>query len=82
MSTGALLLGGVTLVALGDIAVAFYFRGLADRIESGEVVREGIDPAGARRMAMMLLVSAPLMWLAVALISLGVIPAGIDPVQF
>jgi len=81
MSSGALLLGGVTLVALGDIAIALYFRGLADKVESGEVVREGFDPAGMRKVALMLLVAAPLMWLAVGLVSLGVIPTGLDSVQ-
>jgi len=80
MSTGALLLGGVSLVALGDIAIALYFRSLADRVESGEVVRKDFDPANARRFATMLLVAAPLMWLVIALISFGVIPAGIDTI--
>ena len=82
MSTGAILLGGITLVLVSDLLIALYYRSLADRVESGERVSSSIDPANARKVAGMLIVSAPLIWLIVALMSFGVIPAGIDPIKF
>ena len=82
MTTGTILFIGITAVMVGDILVAFYFRRLADRAESGERVRVGFDPVGARRVAGMLLVFAPLIWLIMTLIAFGVVPSGIDPVQF
>ena len=82
MTTGALLLAGFTLVTIGDVAVAIYFRSLADRVENGETVSASIDPPNARRMANLLLVFAPLLWVIMALVSLGVIPSGIDPIKF
>jgi hypothetical protein len=82
MTTGAVMLAAGSFVAVGDILVALYFRSLADRVESGEVVREGFEPANARRVATLLIVFAPLMWLIFFLISFGVIPAGgIEPIQ-
>jgi len=82
MTSGAIMLAAGSAVAVGDILVAIYFRGLADRVESGEVVREGFDPANARRTALMLMIFAPLMWLIFFLISFGIIPAGgIEPIQ-
>lgn len=82
MSTGAILLGGITLVLVSDLLIALYYRSLADRVESGERVSSSIDPANARKVAGMLIVSAPLIWLIVALMSFGVIPSGIDPIKF
>ena len=82
MSTGAILLIVMTIVLMIDIAIAVYFRSLADRVESGETVSSSIDPSGARKTATLLLINAPIIWLIVALISLGVIPTGIDPVKF
>jgi len=82
MSTGAMLLIGISVVAVGDFLVALYFRSLADKAEMGEKVPSNIDPAGARRMATMLMVGAPVMWFVVFLISYGVIPSGIDPIKF
>ena len=82
MSTGAILLGGITLVLVSDLLIALYYRSLADRVESGERVSSCIDPANARKVAGMLIVSAPLIWLIVALMSFGVIPSGIDPIKF
>jgi hypothetical protein len=82
MSVSAILLIGISLVALGDFAVAYYFRGLADRVESGEIVREGFDPAAARKFAAIMFVAAPLMWVVVALMCFDVIPAGLGPIQF
>ena len=82
MTTGAILLGGITLVVVSDLLIALYYRSLADRVESGERVSNSIDPANARKVATMLIVSAPLIWLIVALMSFGVIPSGIDPIKF
>ena len=82
MSTSAMILIAVSIVALSDIAFALYFRSVADRVESGEITRENFDPAASRKFATLLLVSAPLMWLIVALLCFNVIPAGLDPVQF
>lgn len=82
MSTGAILLGGITLIVVSDLLIALYYRSLADRVESGERVSSSIEPANARKVAGMLIVSAPLIWLVVALLSFGVIPSGIDPIKF
>src|SRR5579864_4520604 len=82
VTTGAILLGGITLVVVSDLLIALYYRSLADRVESGERVSNSIDPANARKVATMLIVSAPLIWLIVALMSFGVIPSGIDPIKF
>lgn len=82
MSTGAILLGGITLVVVSDLLIALYYRSLADRVESGEKVSSSIDPANARKIAGLLIVSAPLIWLVVALMSFGVVPSGIDPIKF
>ena len=82
MSTGAIILAGISVVALSDMLIALYYRSLADRVESGETVSSSIEPAQARKIATLLLVSAPVMWLAIALISFGVIPSGVDPIKF
>jgi len=82
MSTGAILLIGISAVAVGDLLIALYFRSLADRAEMGEKVSTNIDPASARRVATMLLIGAPVMWFVVFLISFGLIPTGIDPIKF
>lgn len=82
VSVSALILIAISLVALGDFAIGYWYRSLADRIESGEVVRDGSDPAALRKVAAMLFIAAPLMWVVVALMCFDVIPAGLGPVQF
>jgi len=82
MSTGAVMFAGGTFVAVSDILIAIYFRSVADRVESGELVRKEFDPGNARRFATMMLVSAPLIWIVFVLIAFGVIPAGIDTIKF
>ena len=82
MSTGAIILAVISVVAVSDLLIGLYFRSLADRVESGETVSSSIDPANARRTATMLIIFAPVMWLVMALISFGVIPTGIDTIQF
>ena len=76
------MLAGFSAVAVGDILVALYFRSLADRVDSGEAISTNIEPDKARRFATMMLVAAPLMWLLMALVSFGLIPTTIDPIQF
>ncbi|HEV8407679.1 MAG TPA: hypothetical protein VGQ34_07055 [Sphingomicrobium sp.] len=82
VTTGAILLGGITLVFVSDLLIALYCRSLADRVEKGESVSKSIDPANVRKLATMLIVSAPLIWLIVALRSVGVIPSGMEPIKF
>ncbi len=82
MGTAAFMLVLISVVAVSDVLIALYFRSLADRVEIGETVSSSVDPAGARKMAAIMLVGAPLMWLIIALISFGVVPSGIDPIKF
>ena len=82
MSTGTILFGVITLVMITDVMIAVYFRSLADRVESGETVNNNIDPPKARKTATLLLVTMPIVWLVVTLISFGVIPSGIEPIKF
>ena len=81
MSTGAMMLIGISVVAVSDILIAFYFRSLADRVEMGQKVSSNIDPAGARRIATMLIIGAPVMWFIVFLIAFGLIPTAIDTIK-
>jgi hypothetical protein len=82
MNTTAIILVAISAVVLSDILIALYFRSKADRIESGEATSSNIDPEGARKTATLLLISAPVLWLIVALICFGVIPSGLAPIQF
>ena len=82
MSTAALILAVMSAVTVADMLFALYFRSLADRVESGETVSSKIDPASARKTANLLLINAPIIWLAVALFCFGVIPSAIDPIKF
>jgi len=83
MGTGVLILAGITLVLGTDVFMAIYYRGLADRVESGETVRgRTADPDQMRMIARLLLISAPLIWLVTALFCFGVIPSTIDPIKF
>jgi hypothetical protein len=76
------MLAVISVVALSDMLIALYYRSLADRVESGETITSSIEPTQARKIATLLLVGAPVMWLIVALISFGVIPSGVDPIKF
>jgi hypothetical protein len=67
MSTGALLLIGITVVTVTDMLFAMYFRSLADRVESGETASSSIDPPRARKTANLLLINGPIIWLVAAL---------------
>lgn len=82
MTNGTILFIVITLVTVSDIAIALFFRSRADRMDSGEITAEAGSADGMRKTATMLLVAAPLLWLAVTLFSFGIIPSGLDPVQF
>lgn len=82
MVTGAVLLGVISVVAVSDMLIALYLRSLAERVDSGETISRNVDPERARRMASVLLLGAPVIWLVVVLISFGVVPSGIEPIRF
>ena len=82
MVTGAVLLGVISVVAVSDMLIALYLRSLAERVDSGDTISRNVDPERARRMASVLLLGAPVIWLFVVLISFGVIPSGIEPIRF
>ena len=82
MSTGATMLIAFTGVVILDVLVALHFRRLAGRIERGEQVLAGGDPATLRQMANLLVWGVPPIWIVIALIAFGVIPAGIDTIKF
>ena len=82
MNTTAIILIAISFVVVTDILIALYFRSQADRAESGETISSSINPEGARKTANLLLISAPILWLIVVLISFGVIPAGLEPPKF
>jgi len=77
--SGALLLGAISLVCVADLMVAFYFLRLAGQAESdvGAAPKAGsIDPAAARRLARIMFVATPILWLVIALLAFGILPAG------
>jgi hypothetical protein len=82
MNSGAILLAVMTAVTVVDMAIAVYFRALADRVESGDAVSTTIDPSRTRKMVRLMLINAPIIWLIIALVSFGIIPSGIDPIKF
>ena len=84
---GALLLGMISLVAVVDLMIALRFSAIANRAESemGAPPRPAAatNPEALRRVARMLLITAPVMWLVVAALSFGLIPIdGIVPIKF
>jgi len=85
--SGALLLGMISLVAIADILLALRFSAMANRAESemGAPPRPApaTDPEALRKVARMLLFTAPLLWLVAALLSFGIIPIdAIVPIKF
>ena len=82
MTDGTIVFIAITLVTVTDIGIALFMRGRADRMDSGEVAAGAGNADGMRKIATMLLVFAPLMWLVMTLFSFGIIPSGLDPVQF
>ena len=83
--SGALLLGFISLVAIVDLVVALRFRTMADNadVAIGSPKAGSTDPAAYRRVAGILLISAPLMWLFIALLAFGIFPnSGIIPIKF
>ena len=84
MTDGTIVFIAITLVTVTDIAIALFMRARADRMDNGgiaDAVTVG-NADGLRKVATMLLVSAPLLWLVMTLFSFGIIPSGLDPVQF
>ena len=82
MTDGTIVFIVVTLVTITDIGIALYMRGRAAAMDNGDVASDSGSADGLRRTATMLLAFAPLMWLVMTLFSFGIIPSGLDPVQF
>jgi len=84
MTDGTIVFIAITLVTVTDIAIALFMRARADRMDNGGVADAAAvgSADGLRRTATMLLAFAPLMWLVMTLFSFGIIPSGLDPVQF
>ena len=84
MTDGTIVFIAITLVTVTDIAIALFMRARADRMDNGGIADAGTvgNADGLRKVATMLLVSAPLLWLVMTLFSFGIIPSGLDPVQF
>jgi len=83
---GAVLLGVISLVCVTDLVLAAFFARIAGRAEQtvgAPPKTGGVDPAAARRMARIMFVTTPVIWLVAALFSFGVIPTGnITPITF
>ena len=84
---GALLLGMISLVAVVDLLIALRFQAIADRAESEmgapPAPATATNPEALRRVARMLLITAPIMWLVVAALSFGFVPVdGIIAIKF
>lgn len=82
MSTGAILFSVITFITILDIMTALYLRTLPGRVENGQAVPKNINPDQALMIGNIFLITAPLFWLVVTLISFGVIPTSIDPIKF
>ena len=85
--SGALLFGVISLVAIIDLLIALRFAAIANRAESemGAPPRTppATNPETLRRVANLLMFTAPLLWLFVAALSFGLIPIdGITPIKF
>ena len=82
--SGALLLALVSVICVADCIIALRFRTLADQADTAVgVAKPKLDPANARRVAGIMLVMAPLMWLFIALLAFGIFPnSGIIPIKF
>jgi hypothetical protein len=85
--SGALLLGIITLVTLGDLAIAFWFLRKADRAEQGigaPPLPGAADPVAMRRFARLMFVAALAMWLFFAALTFGLFGPvdGITPITF
>ena len=81
MTDGTIVFIAITLVTVTDIAIALVMRSRADQMDSNIGPVTG-NADGMRKIATMLLVFAPLLWLVMTLLSFGIIPSGLDPVQF
>lgn len=88
--SGALLFGIFSVVAVVDLLIAMRFHAIANRADSEMGAPPRLDSEGEvnnpetlRRVANLLMYTAPLMWLAAAALSFGLIPIdGITPIKF
>jgi hypothetical protein len=84
--TGTLLLAAISAVSVADILIALNFLARANCAESAmgaPPAPDATNPEALRRVARMLFVTAPLMWLVAAALSFGLIPIdGIVPIKF
>lgn len=84
--SGALLLGLISLVCVTDLALAFYFlrqANLAEGLVGAAPTAGAINPDAARRLARVLFMATPGLWLVVTLLSFGIVPIdGIIPIKF
>ncbi len=88
--SGTLLLALVSGVAAMDYLIAFWFIARANRAQSevGAAPRldsdgEANNPEALRRIARLLMLTAPVAWLIVAALSFGILPVdGIVPIKF
>lgn len=85
--SGALLLGIVSLICVGDLLIALRFSRTAARAESdvgAAPASSRSDPAAMRRFARIMFIVAPLMWLFFVALTFGLLgPVGnITPITF
>ncbi|MEP9358283.1 hypothetical protein [Sphingomonas sp. KR3-1] len=85
--SGAVLLGIITLVLAGDLAIAAWFLRRARAAESdvgAPPLPGGADPAAVRRFARTMFIAAPAMWLFFAALTFGLFGPvnGITPITF
>lgn len=85
--SGALLFGVISLIAVIDLLIALRLAAIANRADSEmgapPRVPTAASPETLRRVANLLMYTAPLMWLAAAALSFGLIPIdGITPIKF
>ena len=84
--SGTTLLGVISLICIGDIAIALYLLAKANRVGDtlDSAPRSGaFDPVGARRVARLMLIATPVTWLFVAALCFGLLGpvGGITPIR-
>lgn len=85
--SGALLLGIISVICVADLLVARFFLSRADTADSavGSAPKAGnLDPVAARRVARIMFITAPLMWLFFVALTFGLFGPvdGITPIKF
>jgi len=84
---GAVLLGVMSLVCVGDIAIALFLAAKANRARDTLDSAPGsstFDPVGARRTSRLLFIVTPLLWLFFVALCFGLFGpvGGITPISF